>query len=89
MDDNTLKNLLHSTLLILFPSVLIEILSISKLIFCRVSLYALNQETTKDSSRFTISVSLQIFLCWTKILVSSAKRMKERYLEHENMSFCR
>ena len=89
MDDNTLKNLVHSTLLILFPSVLIEILSISKLIFCRVSLYALNQEATKDSSRFTISVSSQIFLCWTKILVSSAKRMKERYLEHENMSFRR
>ena len=92
----TPKNWVHSTLLVLFSSILIEILS--RLIFflggwnyinfvlsgCKVSLLALTQETAKDSSRFTLSAKSQIFLCWKKMLVSSAKRMEERCLDHEN-----
>ena len=86
----TPKNFVCSTLLILFLSMLIE--RPSRFIFflagwnkinlvlsgCKVSLLALNQVATKESSWFTILVSSEIFLCWKKILVSSAKRMNER-----------
>ena len=47
----------------------------------------LNQVATEESSRFTTSVNSEIFLCLKKILVSSAKRINERSLEHEKMSF--
>ena len=60
----TPKNFVCSTLLILFLSMLIE--RPSRFIFflagCKVSLLALNQLATKESSWFTILVSSEIFL---------------------------